>query len=152
MIEVYFDMDGTIADLYGVEEWETKLNTQDETPYKEAKPCGNLLELMELLKQFNVRVGVISWCAMNSDKEYDKKVRQAKKQWLKDNFPIVEECHIVKYGTPKHYTIKKEKRTTAILVDDNMSVCEKWQGESVNFNTYEELMKKLKNTLQKIAA
>ncbi len=152
MINIYFDMDGTIADLYNVDRWEEKLQAHDVSPYNEAKPCGNLLDLMELLKQFDVRVGIISWCAKNSSKKYDKQVRQSKRAWIKKNFPIVEECHIVKYGTRKQWTICKAKRDDAILVDDNAEVCREWQGKTVNFHNYEELVKNLKNILTELAA
>jgi hydroxymethylpyrimidine pyrophosphatase-like HAD family hydrolase len=30
---IYFDMDGTIANLYGVENWLPKLQAKDETPH-----------------------------------------------------------------------------------------------------------------------
>ena len=34
--EIVFDMDGTIADLYGVENWLPKLRAYDPTPYQTA--------------------------------------------------------------------------------------------------------------------
>ena len=34
---IYFDMDGTIANLYAVENWLPKLRNKDESPYAEAK-------------------------------------------------------------------------------------------------------------------
>ena len=33
-----WDMDGTIADLYGVENWLPMLRAYDPTPYRTAKP------------------------------------------------------------------------------------------------------------------
>ena len=36
---ICFDMDGTIADLYAVDNWLAKLRAEDETPYQEAKVC-----------------------------------------------------------------------------------------------------------------
>ena len=36
--EIWFDMDGTIADLYGVENWLEMLIAEDPTPYAVAKP------------------------------------------------------------------------------------------------------------------
>lgn len=150
-MKVYFDMDGTIANLYEVENWEVLLHKHSVTPYDDALPCGNLNKLMELLRAYDVKVGVISWCAMNGNYTYDWRVRQRKKAWIKKNFPIASEIHIVKYGTPKHLTIKKELRESAILVDDNKNVCDAWKGKAVNFNSYEELMEKLEKVLQKAA-
>ena len=38
MQAVYFDMDGTIANLYNVEGWESKLRAEDASPYADASP------------------------------------------------------------------------------------------------------------------
>ena len=38
MYTIYFDMDGTIANLYGVIDWLPKLHNSDASPYMEAKP------------------------------------------------------------------------------------------------------------------
>ena len=43
---IIFDMDGTIADLYSVNNWLDKLRAFDVTPYKNAKPLYD----MEILK------------------------------------------------------------------------------------------------------
>ena len=34
----WFDMDGTIANLYGEKDWLQKLNNKDTAPYANAKP------------------------------------------------------------------------------------------------------------------
>ena len=39
---IYFDMDGTIADLYGVSGWLADLEAENVRPYAEAKPLINL--------------------------------------------------------------------------------------------------------------
>lgn len=127
---IYFDMDGTIADLYSVDEWEKKLRSQDSTPYSEAQPIVNMDELTKLCQEFTklgITIGVISWLAMNSTKEYDAKVRQAKKEWLNKHFPIVQETHFVKYGTTK---LKCAKLKKSVLVDDNKKVRNGWHGFS----------------------
>ena len=41
-ITINFDMDGTIADLYGVENWLDYLIAEDTTPYTEAEPLLRL--------------------------------------------------------------------------------------------------------------
>ena len=35
--KIYFDMDGTIADLYGVDNWLEMLINEDATPYRVAR-------------------------------------------------------------------------------------------------------------------
>ena len=78
---IYFDMDGTIADLYNVENWLERLRANDETPYIEAEPLVNMQKLQDMLESFamlGITIGVISWLAKGSSKSYDKKVRTAK--------------------------------------------------------------------------
>ena len=41
-MKIWFDMDGTIADLYSVNCWLEKLIAKNETPYTEAKGIVNL--------------------------------------------------------------------------------------------------------------
>ena len=49
-ITINFDMDGTIADLYGVENWLEMLIAEDTTPYASARP---LLHLSSLARKLN---------------------------------------------------------------------------------------------------
>jgi hypothetical protein len=49
--EIWLDMDGTIADLYGVDNWLEYLKAEDEKPYKIAKPLVNMKNLAKELKQ-----------------------------------------------------------------------------------------------------
>lgn len=145
---IYFDMDGTIADLYGVNDWERKLNSEDVSPYQDAKPLHNMVKvnaIMNQLKGLGVTVGVISWLAMHSTKDYDKATRKAKKAWLKEFLPSADEIHLVKYGTPKHYVNKI--KDNAILIDDNLNVREKWHGETID-PTCGDFVKKLEKVLQ----
>ena len=48
-ITINFDMDGTIADLYGVENWLDYLIAENTRPYAIAKPLVNLSALARKL-------------------------------------------------------------------------------------------------------
>ena len=130
-----FDMDGTIADLYGVEGWLKDLRTESVRPYTEAKPLYDMDELRELLNRLQ-KLGwlicVTTWLAKGATKEYDKAVTKAKKEWLeKYNFPY-DEIHCVKYGTTKANCTRK-KGGFQILIDDNKKVRDGWTlGTTVN--------------------
>ena len=50
-MRICFDMDGTIADLYGVDGWLDKLIASDSSPYTMAKPLVNLNSLARLLNR-----------------------------------------------------------------------------------------------------
>ena len=131
--KICFDMDGTIADLYGVENWLEMLRNYDPTPYIFAQPMVNPIELAELLNtaiENGIEVEIITWLSKESTKEYDEMVREAKKIWL-DLFNIpYTNFHGVKYGTTKANTIRKELNwqdcETAILFDDNAQVRKGW--------------------------
>ena len=139
-----FDMDGTIADLYGVDGWLEMLRAFNPRPYIMAEPMYDMIELVELLnelKEIGYRIAVTSWLSMNSTKEYDKMVRQAKREWLERyQFPY-DEIHLVKYGTTKANCTRR-KGGHQILVDDNEKVRKGWTlGETINAN--ENIVEKL---------
>lgn len=139
-----FDMDGTIADLYGVNGWLEMLRAYDETPYRVAKPMYDMMILNELLRQLQrmgYKVAVTTWLSKESTKEYDEKVRKAKLEWLaKYNFPY-DEIHLVKYGTTKA-NCTRGKADYQILFDDNANVRKGWTlGET--FDANENICKKL---------
>ncbi len=140
---IWFDMDGTIANLYAVENWLPMLRASDPTPYAMAKPMLRLSALAYMLNRLRAkgyRVGVISWGSKVSTPEYLAAVTAAKLAWLKTHLPSVDfdEIHIVPYGTPK----QNFKRTDAdILFDDEQPNREKW-GENAHAET--EIMEMLK--------
>ena len=140
---IFFDMDGTIADLYGVENWLDYLIASDALPYEIAKPLIRLNALAKILNRLQkqgYKVGVISWLAKNSDTDYDEKVTRAKKEWLKKHLASVnfDEIHIVKYGTPKQTFAKTEND---ILFDDEKKNRNDWTGKAFDVNEIIEILK-----------
>ena len=130
-----FDMDGTIADLYGVDGWLEDLHAENTRPYEIAEPLYDMDELADLLnelKKLGWLVCVTTWLAKEATKEYNKAVTKAKKEWLKRyNFPY-DEIHCVKYGTTKADCTRK-KADFQILIDDNKKVRDGWTlGSTVN--------------------
>lgn len=143
-----FDMDGTIADLYGVENWLADLRAENPRPYVMAKPMydmDTLANVLEMLKSKGWEVVVTSWLAKDSTKEYDEVVRMAKKDWLsRYNFPC-DSIHLVKYGTTKANCTRK-MGGYQVLVDDNEKVRNGWTlGETINAN--ENILEKLVDLL-----
>ena len=143
-----FDMDGTIADLYGVEGWLEDLQRGCPRPYVVAKPIYNMPLLVGMLKELKCqgwRIVVTSWLAKGSTRDYDFMVRKAKTEWLaKVQFPY-DEIHLVKYGTTKANCTRK-LGGYQILVDDNDKVRQGWTlGATINAN--ENILEKLANLL-----
>ena len=145
---IVFDMDGTIADFYGVSGWLDDLNNHRTRPYEIAKPLYNMVELanlLEELKKIGYIIAITTWLSANSTREYDNKVRKAKLEWLaRYNFPY-DEIHLVKYGTTKANCTRK-LGGFQILVDDNEKVRKGWNlGATINAN--EDIIEKLKELL-----
>lgn len=132
---IVFDMDGTIADLYGVKGWLDDLQAEKTRPYDEAEPMYNMEELVDLLnrlREIGWMIAVTTWLAKDATKEYNKAVTKAKKNWLaKYNFPY-DEIHCVKYGRTKA-DCTRHKADFQILIDDNKKVRDGWTlGTTVN--------------------
>ena len=74
-----FDMDGTIANFYGVDGWLAYLENEDTTPYEVAEPLYDMIELAEILmnlKAVGWKIAVTTWLAKNGTKEYNNRTRQ----------------------------------------------------------------------------
>ena len=139
-----FDMDGTIADFYGVKGWLDYLINEDTTPYEIAKPLYDMNVLNEMLlalKMLGWKIVVTTWLARNGSKEYNDRTRKAKLEWLaKYNFPY-DEIHLVQYGTTKANCTRK-MGGYQILIDDNEKVRKGWTlGATINAN--ENILEKL---------
>ena len=134
---IYFDMDGTIANLYAVEGWLDMLRNFESYPYLEAAPMCDMFKLVKVLNALKAEgytIGVITWLSKESTKEYDKEVRVTKRLWLEAHglWACMDEVHMVKYGTPKHRVAKIHQ---GILIDDNSDVRKAWEnhgGETIN--------------------
>lgn len=123
-----FDLDGTIVDLYGVENWLPMLRASDPTPYKIATPLYDMNYLnfiLGLLKMDGWRIVVTTWLAKGGTKAYDTAVREAKLAWLEEHSFPFDEIHMVKYGTTKADCTRK-LGGFQILVDDNEKVRKGW--------------------------
>lgn len=142
-MKIFFDMDGTIANLYGVENWLEYIIARNEKPYLEAEVMLNMNALarrLNTLKNKGYEIGIISWLAKNSTDDYDEKVTNAKKTWLKKHLASVkfDTIEIVKYGYAKETFITGEND---ILFDDEKPNRDAWTGKAY---TEKEIMKVLK--------
>ena len=140
---IYFDMDGTIADLYGVNGWLEMLINEDATPYRQATPLVRLATLARLLNGLQRKgwhIGIVSWLAKESKPHYDMDVTKAKVDWLKKHLPSVKwnEVQIVKYGTPKSTVVRKKG---GILFDDEERNRIEWDGIAYDVNNIIEILK-----------
>ena len=146
--EIWFDMDGTIADLYSVENWLPKLRAYDESPYMNAAPLLRLCILARILNRLQregFTINIISWLSKDPNPIYGAKVTAAKYYWLKKHLPsvIFNEIRIVPYGTPKSFVMSEKD---AILFDDEEKNRVEWEnngGIAYNVNNILGVLKAL---------
>lgn len=142
---IYFDMDGTIANLYGVENWLENLRAENPTPYEKASPLLKLNQLAKILNNLQKKgwsIGIVSWLSKNSSENYDLEVTKAKNKWLKSHLKSVkfDEIKIVPYGTPKEKIVNFPK---GILFDDELKNRENWKGKAYDETEILEILKAL---------
>lgn len=140
--EIWFDMDGTIADLYGVDGWLDMLLNENARPYEIAKPLVNMRELARVLNRLIEKgweIGVISWLAKNGTHDYNEKVANAKMKWLARHLRSVKfaKIDIVEYGTPKQIN------RNGILFDDEKQNRESWLGIAYNVENIIQVLREL---------
>ena len=142
-ITINFDMDGTIADLYGVDNWLEYLIAEDTFPYANAEP---LLRLSALARKLNslqregYQLAVISWLSKSGTDEYNKAVTEVKKEWLRKHLPSVkwDRVTIVPYGTPKQNFCHTN---LDILFDDEERNRTNWTGRAYGVENILEILK-----------
>ena len=144
-VTINFDMDGTIADLYGVENWLAYLEAEDVTPYAVAEP---LLRLCSLAKRLNnlqkqgYELAVISWLSKTGSTEYNEAVTEAKLKWLAQHLPSVrwDYINIVPYGTPKQMFCENP---LDILFDDEERNRNNWTGRAYGVENILEILREI---------
>ena len=146
MKAIYFDMDGTIANLYGVPNWLEGLRNYDPKPYELAPPLVNmnlLARRLNLLRARGYHLGIISWSSKVSTPEYDDKVAIAKRAWLAKHLHSVtwDEIEIVPYGFPKQNAVLFADE--GILFDDEENNRNNWTGTAYDVNNILEILKGL---------
>lgn len=122
---INFDLDGTIANLYGVDGWLNDLINGDTRPYDIAKPLVNMSALARRLNSLQRKgyiINIISWTSKSGTAEYNERVKASKLNWLAKHLKSVkfDNVYIVPYGTPKH------EISSGILFDDEKPNRDKW--------------------------
>ena len=140
MKSIWFDMDGTIADLYKVEGWLPKLRNNDWSVYSECAPRHNYQRInaaVEALIENGWQVGVITWASkgIGWGKDLDK-ITEVKFNWLCKFFPALADGKFacIPYGYSKADFLEEmgDAYKVAYLVDDNKEVRGDWRSHSYN--------------------
>ena len=125
---ISLDMDGTIVDFYGVENWLSKIRAHDASPYRDARALVNLSRLarrLNTIQRKGWKIRIVSWGSKDRDENFLKDVRRAKIEWLARHLKSVQfdEICIVHYGTPKS---KVGTLHGGFLFDDEKPNREEW--------------------------
>ena len=109
--KIYFDLDGTVYNLYGQKDWLKRLDNEDETVFKTGDFIGDYDEFMTIIHKLfekGVEFGVITWLPMYATPSFERKCAEVKKDWIYKYLPFVNEIHIIPYGIPKQQAILKK--------------------------------------------
>lgn len=144
-VTINFDMDGTIADLYGVENWLEYLEAENPFPYENAAP---LLRLSALARKLNAlqrkgyEIAIISWLSKAGSRSYNDMVTVAKLGWLRKHLPSVnwDRITIVPYGTPKENFCNSP---LDILFDDEARNRDNWTGIAFDVQNIMEILREI---------
>lgn len=84
-INIFFDMDGTMVDLYGVKKWLSMLRQERTTPFSIAKPLYDVDVLHDVLQNLHnlshIKLFICTKTPPGSPR-YTVAVQNAKLQWL----------------------------------------------------------------------
>lgn len=128
--EIWFDMDGTIANLYQVENWLSYLMEENTYPYDNAPTMYNfslLARYLNKLQKLGWKIGIISWTSKAGSDLYNGQVALSKLCWLHKHLKSVQwdTIKIVKYGTNKY-----NECGGGILFDDEENNRNAWRDEA----------------------
>lgn len=140
---INFDMDGTIANFYGVENWLEYLLAEDTTPYAIAKPLlrfASLAKRLNNLQKQGIKIAIISWGSKEATANFDERIAEAKTAWLAKHLPSVnwDRITIVPYGTPKQNYCETP---LDILFDDEELNRNNWTGRAYDVNNIMEILR-----------
>lgn len=143
---IWFDMDGTIYDLYGQENWLEQLRNKDSRVFytgSPLQPVERLMQALKALKDNGWHIGVITWAPKGVDRgdPFFEDVVTMKQGWLAKHYPdlfpdLLQSFYCIPYGEDKsltayhHWEARKEVIENQILVDDNMLVRQMWVDDN----------------------
>lgn len=137
---IWFDMDGTLYDLYKIPEWLMLLeNNRWEVfnlPGFERSHIYRIRAAIQALKNAGWTVGVITWAPKGIDWSNDAltEIGHIKYQWLVNNIPELADAYsiflCIPYGENKARALHKsgQRGDVNYLVDDNKEVRRAWRN------------------------
>lgn len=144
MNTIWFDMDGTIYELYKIPNWLERVRAFDPTVFSDGLPRHNherINRAIEALMEAGWQVGVLTWApkGLGWDDKGLHTIGSQKFGWLCRFFPALADGKFacLPYGESKAQFIEDmgDARDLNILVDDNKWVRADWRSHGENFKT-----------------
>ena len=123
---VYLDMDGTIADLYGMKNWLEKLENEVKGLFLGCEPLVSEEELEYIFPSETYELRICSMTPKDATEEYCQVVIEEKNIWLDKYFPSITHRVYMKYGNNKNLRNSRNH----ILVDDNETIRNTFKGKA----------------------
>ena len=135
---IWFDMDGTIAELYKVPGWLEMLRSNDWSVYDKCLPRAHFDRInnaIEALIENGWQVGVITWASKGIGwNDGCAEIGDVKFNWLCRYFPALADGKFacIPYGESKAQFLLEmgDAGEVNYLVDDNKEVREDWRAHS----------------------
>ena len=121
---VYLDMDGTIADLYGINNWLERLRDEDSTIFTECETLITEKALFDLYPVEKYEIRILSMTPKKATKRYCMSVIAQKNEWLDTHFPHIKKRIYLPYGHNKNLKNSVNK----ILIDDSEIIRNNFRG------------------------
>ena len=151
MKTIAFDMDGTIADLYGERGWLESLRNEDSSIFAKCDPLVDI-ELFKAtchkLQNKGWTIGIITWLPKFASEVFEHECEETKKYWLKKHgLDFFQFMVCQKYGTDKK-TGLPFRADYNLLVDDNREVRAEWEiNERYETLTEKDIVQELEKLL-----
>lgn len=142
MKSIWFDMDGTLYELYKIPNWLERLEQGDMSVFEDGKARAHLKRInraIEGLVKQGWRVGVITWAPKNITPRLFAWANDVKFNWIVENCPaLANSFACIPYGESKAQFLQDMEAEGAelnILVDDNKEVRAEWRTHGKTFKT-----------------
>lgn len=148
MASIWFDLDGTLYELYKMPNWLERLEKRDWNVFIDGEPRKHHERIREAIKALQAKgwiVGCITWGSRGISKEEElQEIAEKKKKFLAKYFPeLLENFYCLPYGASKALPIMRNpcyirpSKQVNYLVDDNKIVRKNWRtsGQEFGFKT-----------------
>lgn len=150
-ITIYFDLDGTLYDLYNIENWEQKLREEKPNMYNQDRPLytPRIHTIVSALLRLGVKFHSITKLSMTATKNYAELTTEEKRSWVRNNLPFISNISVIPYADHKSNYIRRKDEEN-ILIDDSEYECSDWTGTAYKANgNVEEILTKILESFNK---